>query len=293
MIEFFRALATHQFLQHAVLAGVLAGIGCGVMGTYVVVKRIGYLAGGIAHAVLGGMGIAYFLGRDPIIGAVIAALVAAVAVGWVSRRGRQHVDTIIGAVWAIGMAIGILFISQTPGYNVDLLSYLFGNILMVAPQDLWFIAILDLIIVLVVVLFYRQFLAVTFDEEFALLRGVPVGFFDLLLLSMVALTVVMLIRVVGLILVIALLTLPAAIAGQYVRSLGRMMLLAIGLGVAFAVGGLALSYGPDLPAGASIIVLAGVTYLLSSAVQAGHRWQKMRSLQRRQAATPGVDGMPH
>jgi zinc transport system permease protein len=292
MFEFFGALATQQFLQHAVLAGVLAGIGCGVMGTYVVVKRIGYLAGGIAHAVLGGMGIAYFFGRDPIIGALIAALAAAVAVGWISRRGRQHVDTIIGALWAVGMAIGILFISQTPGYNVDLLSYLFGNILMVAPQDLWFIAILDLIIVLVVVLFYRQFLAVTFDEEFALLRGVPVGFFDLLLLSMVALTVVMLIRVVGLILVIALLTLPAAIAGQYVRSLGRMMVVAIGLGVAFAVGGLALSYGPDLPAGASIIVLAGVTYLLSTALQAGVRWRRMRSLQSHQAASPGAD-VPH
>ena len=284
MDEFFRTLATEQFLQHALAAGILASIGCGVMGSYVVVKRIGYLAGGIAHAVLGGMGIAYFLGHDPILGALLAALAAAIIVGWVSRHGTEHVDTLIGALWAVGMAIGILFISQTPGYNVDLLSYLFGNILMVAPKGLLFIAILDLIIVVLVLLLYRQFLAVAFDEEFALLRGVSVEFVDLVLLSLVALTVVTLIRVVGLILVIALLTLPAAIAGQYVRSLGRMMLLAIVLGMGFTVAGLALSFRPDLPAGASIIVVAGVAYLVSTGVQAVLRWRKMRGMRGRHAA---------
>jgi zinc transport system permease protein len=281
MGEFFRTLATEQFLQHALAAGILASIGCGVMGSYVVVKRIGYLAGGIAHAVLGGMGIAYFLGHDPILGALIASLAAALIVGWVSRHGTEHVDTLIGALWAVGMAIGILFISQTPGYNVDLLSYLFGNILMVAPTGLLFIAILDLIVVVLVLLLYRQFLAVAFDEEFALLRGVSVEFVDLLLLSLVALTVVTLIRVVGLILVIALLTLPAAIAQQYVRSLGRMMLLAIVLGMGFTVAGLALSFRPDLPAGASIIVVAGVAYLVSTGVQAALRWRKMRGFRGR------------
>lgn len=281
MSEFFHALATQEFLQRALAAGVLASIGCGVMGSYVVVKRIGYLAGGIAHAVLGGMGIAYFLGRDPLLGALIAALAAALIVGSVSRHGTEHVDTLIGALWAIGMAVGILFISQTPGYNIDLLSYLFGNVLMVAPKGLWFIAILDLIIVALVLLLYRQFLAVAFDEEFALLRGVPVEFIDLLLLSLVALTVVTLIRVVGLILVIALLTLPAAIASHYVRSLGRMMLLAIALGIGFTICGLALSFQPDLPAGASIIVVAGVAYLLSSGFQALVRWRKLRGYRAR------------
>lgn len=283
-MDFFDAVASQEFLRYALVAGILASIGCGVIGSFVVVKRIGYLAGGIAHAVLGGMGIAYFLGRDPILGALVAALIAAVIVGWISRQGQQHVDTIISALWAVGMAIGILFISKTPGYNVDLLSFLFGNILMVAPSDLWLIGMLDVIVVAAVFLFYRQFLAVTFDEEFALLRGVPVGFFDLLLLAMVAITVVTVIRVVGLILVIALLTLPAAIAGQYVGSVGRIMALATLLGAAFTVGGLALSYGPDLPAGPTIIVLAGLVYLVSTAFHFVRRQRRMRRLVRREAS---------
>jgi len=260
---FLQALASHSFMQNALIAGILASLACGVMGTYVVVKRIGFLAGGVAHAVLGGMGIAYFYGVSPIGGALAAAVVAALLIGWVSLRWRQSEDTIIAALWAIGMAIGVLFISQTPGYNVDLMSYLFGNILMVARQDLYRMAGLDAIILLVVLLFYKQFLAVSFDEEFARLRGVHVDFFYLLLLVMVALTVVILIQVVGLILVIALLTLPAAIAVQYLRSLVTIMLFATLLSIAFTSGGLALSYAPDLPAGATIILLAGAVYLLS------------------------------
>lgn len=264
MSAFLAALASQTFLQHALAAGMLASIACGIVGSYVVVKRIGYLAGGVAHAVLGGMGVAYFLGKSPIAGALVAALLAAAIIAWVSLRLRQHEDTIIGALWAVGMAIGVLFISRTPGYNVDLMSYLFGNILMVPREDLLLMAGLDGVIVALVVLFRKPFLAVCFDEEFARLRGVPVGLFYLLLLWMVALTVVILIQVVGLILVLALLTLPAAIAGQYTRTLAAMMLLATLLGVAFTGAGLALSYEPDLPAGATIILLAGVAYLLSA-----------------------------
>jgi zinc transport system permease protein len=162
------------------------------------------------------------------------------------------------------MAIGIIFISLTPGYNVNLMSYLFGNILMVGLNDLWTMALMDAIVLTTVLLFYRQFLAVSFDEEFARLRGVPVTFFYLLLLCMIALTVVLLIQVVGLILVIALLALPAAIASQYVYSLKRIMLLGTVLGILFTSVGLALSYQPDLPAGATIILVAGVSYLLST-----------------------------
>jgi zinc transport system permease protein len=264
MSAFLAALATQSFLQHALAAGVLASIACGIVGSYVVVKRIGYLAGGVAHTVLGGMGIAYFLGKSPIGGALVAALLAAAIIGWVNLRLRQHEDTIIGALWAVGMAIGVLFISRTPGYNVDLMSYLFGNILMVPREDLLLMAGLDAVIVALVVLFRKQFLAVCFDEEFARLRGVPVGLFYLLLLWMVALTVVILIQVVGLILVLALLTLPAAIAGQYTRTLAAMMLVATLLGMIFTGAGLALSYEPDLPAGATIILLAGVAYLCSA-----------------------------
>lgn len=278
MTAFFGALLEMQFLQRALLGGVLASVGCGIMGTYVVVKRIGYLAGGIAHAVLGGMGVAYYLNLNPMLGAIAAAIVAALLVGWVNIGSRRNSDTVIGALWAVGMAIGILFISRTPGYNVDLMSYLFGNILMVSPGDLRIMAMLDVLVIVLVLLFYRQLIAVAFDQEFARLRGVAVRFFELLLLCVVALTVVTLIQVVGLILVIALLTLPAAIASQYTRSLAGMMLLATGIGVVLTVSGLAVSYEPDLPAGATIILLAGLLYLASTAAKSLARRMRLRRL---------------
>lgn len=268
MSGFIHALWQYQFLQNALLAGLLASLACGVVGSYVVVRRIGFLAGGISHSVLGGMGAALFFGWSPMLGALAAALVAAVLIGWVSLARREREDTLIGAVWAVGMAAGILFISRTPGYNVDLMSYLFGDILMVPLGNLCVMLVGDLLLVLVVGLLYRHLLAVVFDEEFARLRGVPVTPLYLLLLSLVAVTVVLLIRVVGLILVIALLTLPAAIAGQYVDTLGRMMGLAVVIGMLLTTAGLALSYGPDLPAGSTIILVAGSAYLLSTAVGA-------------------------
>lgn len=264
MSEFFAALLQFGFLQKALIGGLLASIGCGIMGSYVVVKRIGFLAGGISHAVLGGMGAALFFGLSPMGGALVTALVAALLIGWISLRWKEREDTLISALWAVGMAIGIIFISKTPGYSVNLMSYLFGNILMVSQQDIWLMALMDLVVLATVWLFYRQFLAVTFDEEFARLRGVPVTTFYLLLLCMVAVTVVLLIQVVGLILVIALLTLPAAIATQYLNSLGMMMLVASLLGMIFTTAGLMISYGLDLPAGATIILLAGLAYLLST-----------------------------
>lgn len=274
MSDFSHALATQEFLQTALAGGLLSSIACGVMGSYVVVKRMSFLAGGIAHTVLSGMGIAYFLGKSPIAGAIVAALAAAWVIGLVSLHWRQTADTIIAALWSIGMAVGVVFISKTPGYNVDLMSYLFGNILMIPRTDLYIMAALDGIIVLVVVLFYQQFLAVSFDEEFARLRGLPVEFFYLLLLTLIALTVVVLIQVVGLILVIALLTLPAAIATQYLRRLAPIMVLAAMLGMLFTSGGLALSYGPDLPAGATMILVAGTTYLVSLLVTGfARRWR--------------------
>ena len=264
MSEFLLALGAQTFLQTALIAGLLASLGCGVIGSFVVVKRIAFLAGGIAHSVLGGMGAALYFGLDPLAGALVASVISALLIGWVRLRWKAQEDTLIGALWAIGMAVGILFISKTPGYSTDLMSYLFGNILLVPERELWFMAGLDAILLLVVGLFYRQFLAVAFDEEFARLRGVPVAFFYLLLLSLVAVTVVLLIQVVGLILVIALLTLPAATAGHYVHSLGRMMLVATLLGSLFTSTGLALSYAPDLPAGPTIILLAGGSYVVSA-----------------------------
>jgi len=264
MFEFIEVLKSHGFMQNAVIIGLLASVACGVMGTYVVVKRIVFISGGISHAVLGGMGIAYYYGYHPIHGAVVSAIVAAVIIGLVSLRYHQHEDTIIGALWAIGMAVGILFIYKTPGYSIDLMSYLFGNILMVKRESVYLLAALDALIIVLVFLFYKRFLAVCFDEEYCELQGIGVVTTYLLLLCLIALTVVILIQVVGIILVIALLTLPAATARYYARSLVQMMILASLLGAVFTTSGLIVSYQPDLPAGATIILIAGLAYLLAT-----------------------------
>ncbi|MEW6236701.1 MAG: metal ABC transporter permease [Candidatus Omnitrophota bacterium] len=264
MLEFLEALRAQTFMQNAMIMGILASFACGVIGSYVVVKRIVFISGGIAHTILGGMGFAYYMGWHPMTGAIPCALAAALAIGVVTLRTRTREDTIIGALWAVGMAVGVIFISLTPGYNADLMSYLFGNILMVAQEDIYAIGLLDALIALIVFLFYKQFLAICFDEEYARLQGVRVEAMYLLLLCLIALTVVALIQVVGIILVIALLTLPAAVAGHYARSLGQMMLLAVLLGIAFTASGMAVSYQPDLPAGATIIIIAGTVYLLST-----------------------------
>ncbi len=262
------ALAAYGFLQKALLAALLASLSCGIIGTYVVVKRIGYMAGGIAHTILGGMGISYFLGRDPLLGAMAAAVLSAIIIGGVSLRWKEQEDVIIGALWAVGMAVGVLFISRTPGYALDLMSYLFGNVLMVTRLDLIVTAVLDAAVVTLVVLFRKQFLAVCFDEEFARVRGVNVSGFYLLLLCMVAVTVVSLVQVVGLILVIALFTLPAATVRQFIRSIAGMMVAACMLGAVLSIIGLGVSFETNLPSGATIILLAGSVYFLSLLVQA-------------------------
>ncbi|MCP4570664.1 MAG: metal ABC transporter permease [FCB group bacterium] len=267
-MEFFQAVGRFSFLQYALLTGVLASVACGIIGSYVVTRRITYVAGAIAHFVLGGMGLVRYLNvvhgwtfLQPLYGAVVSGLLAAVIIGLVGLYAREREDTAIGAVWALGMAIGLIFISQTPGYNQDLMSYLFGNILLVSIADLWMIAGLDLLVICFGLLFYNRLLAICFDEEFARIRGINVGLFYILLLCLAALTVVILVNVVGIVMVIALITLPAATAGHFTNSLSRMMILATLFCVFFTTAGLAISYGPDLPAGAVIIVVAGVTYL--------------------------------
>jgi len=269
--DFLSDLATYRFLQFALAAGLLASVAAGVVGTYVVVRRITYIAGSIAHCVLGGLGAAKYFQvtqgwewLDPMYGATFAALLAAVAIGLVTLKAKQREDTVIGALWAIGMAVGVLFIARTPGYQEDVMSYLFGDILMVERMDLWLIAGLNVVVVLLIALFYNKFLAVCFDEEFARLRGVRVELYYLLLLCLTALTVVLLVKVVGIVMVIALLTLPVAVAGYFSRTLWQMMFLAAALSIIFTTSGLALSYRANLPAGATIIVLAGGVYLLAA-----------------------------
>lgn len=274
--EFIDAVGKFSFLQYAILTGLLASISCGVIGSYVVTRRISYVAGAISHFVLGGMGLAKYLNvvygwnwLQPMHGAMISALVAAGIIALISQRANEREDTAIGALWAIGMAVGIIFISLTPGYNQDLMSYLFGNILMVSVGDLYLIIVLDIMVILSGLLFYNQLLAVCFDAEFAKLRGVNTDLFYLLLLCLTALTVVILVNVVGTVMVIALITLPAAIAGRFTRSLWKMMILAVLFCMLFTLVGLAISYGPNLPAGATIIVLSGLVYLFVTFIRKG------------------------
>ncbi len=274
LTETLQAFAEHRFLQYALVAGLLAAVPCGVVGSWVVIRRISYMAGGIAHSVLAGLGLAHWLQTvhgvawfSPMMGAIGAALLAAVIIGWVALRLGQREDTVIGAVWSTGMALGIVFIALTPGYAADLMSYLFGNILMVGAGDLWLMAGLAAVVLLVAGLFHRQLLAVSFDAEYAELQGVAVGRFTYLLLVLTALTVVVLVSVVGIILVIALLTLPAATANLFARRLGRMMAAAVALCALLTSGGLVLSYGPDLPAGAVTILLAGLVWFAAAALR--------------------------
>ncbi|MFZ5764037.1 MAG: metal ABC transporter permease [Thermodesulfobacteriota bacterium] len=268
MGQFLSDLHTHTFLQYAFIAGVLSSIACGIIGSYVTVRRITYIAGAISHCTLGGMGAARFFQKEydfsitPLQGAVGAALLAALIIALVKQYTSQREDTVLSAIWSVGMAAGIFFISKTGGYNEDLMSYLFGDILMVSQKDLLLIAALDLIIVAIVLLFYNKLIAVCFDEEFARIRGVQVELFEMLLLLMIALTVVLLVQVVGIVMVVAMLTLPAATAGQLVKRLWQMMMVAIALCLACTTGGLAISYQPDFPAGATIILLTGMVYLL-------------------------------
>jgi len=251
----------YEFFRNALLAGILASIACGIIGSYVVVKRMVALSGGISHAAFGGIGLGYFLGFDPILGAVGFALVVSTGIGILREKAVQNLDTLIGAVWAAGMALGILFISLTPGYAPDLFSYLFGNILLVPQGDLLLMAVLALVIIGTVIIVYSPLLAVTFDEEYARVMNLPVTALMLLLLGLTALTVVMLIRVVGIILVIALLTLPAAIAREYAGEMRRMMVLAVAGGMIFTFSGIWLSYLFDIPSGATIILVSVVAYL--------------------------------
>jgi zinc transport system permease protein len=277
-MSFFQDLLRFPFLQYAVLAAVLASVAGGVMGSLVVVRRTTYLAGAISHCVLAGLGLARFLQRGcgitwftPMLGAALAAVVAAGLIAWLTVRHRQRTDTALSIVWASGMAIGVSFLAATPGYQDDLMSYLFGSILLVDPTELALMAGLDLLVVGVIGLFYNQFLAVGFQPELARLRGVRVALVETVFLLLTALTVVLLVKVAGIVLALAILTLPAATAGLLTRRLVPMMAVAAVICFATTVGGLAVSYAPGWPPGATIVELAVVVYL---AAVGWHRWRR-------------------
>jgi zinc transport system permease protein len=255
-----------HFMRNALVVGLLASVAFGVVGSYVVVRRVSYLAGAIAHSVLGGIGFALYAKGvldwtwcDPLLGALAAALISAVAVWWVSVRAKEREDAVIGAIWSVGMGAGLLFLACTPGY-VDPMSYLFGDVLLVGDWQMWLVAGLDALVLAVGIGLYNRFKAMAFDEEFSAVRGINVRAYSLLLLCLVAVTIVMLVSVVGIVLVVALLTLPAAAAGRGASSLARMMLGATLVGMVCVPLGLYLSYGWNLPAGPVIVLIVSLMY---------------------------------
>lgn len=256
-----------EFMRNALMAGLLTSVICGIIGTFVVVNRIAFLAGGIAHAAYGGIGLAFFLGLPYIVGTLGFTLFAALIMAAVTLKAKERADTFIGVLWAGGMGLGVILLDLTPGYNVDLMSYLFGSILAVPKSDLWQMLVMCLSVGLIVIFFYNDFLAMSYDEEFAQLRGVPVKGLYFLLIGMIALSIVMIIRVVGLILVIALLTIPPYIAEKYAQSLRMMMLISTLLCCMFTMAGLWLSYIFNLTSGATIIMVAVSAFFISFLVQ--------------------------
>jgi zinc transport system permease protein len=272
---------SQPFFQRALLAALLASIAAGVVGTYVVVKRITSITGGLAHAAFGGVGLGVLLGFDPLLGATGFGLTAGLGVGAAYRRLGATLDTAISIVWSLGMALGMLFIALAPGYAPDLTAYLFGSILFASWDYVWLVAGLDLAILVVTVALFDAFAAISFDEEHATVVGLPVGALWLVLLALVALSVVTLIRLVGVILAIALLTLPAAAARPWARGLGSMMVLATALSVLASLAGLLGSYalsarwGLSVPSGPLIIVVAVVLFGASVGLAA---WRRRRGL---------------
>lgn len=272
MNSFIDALFTNHLLLWATLAGLAASISGGIMGSYVVVKRISFISGSISHSVLAGIGFFLWLQRShnvlwasPLSGALVASIISALLIGWIHMSYRQREDSVIAAVWSIGMALGVLFMSQTPGFNVELTNFLVGNILWVSSDDLIVLVALDLFVIAAVFILHERLLAICFDEEQARLQGVTVNRLYMFLLTLIAITVVLLMQVVGIMLVMTMLTLPATIANLFTKQLSRMMLISIVLSAAFSLLGTFFAFHLDFPVGATIALLAGASYVVALA----------------------------
>jgi zinc transport system permease protein len=257
----------YDFIQNALISGVLISIAAGIIGSLVVVNKITFLTGGIAHSSYGGIGLAIYLGIPVLFGATVFAVITAIIIAIITLKNRTRIDAIIGMMWASGMAIGIIFVDLTPGYNVDLMSYLFGSIIAVSSEDIYYMTVLDIFIIGIVVYFYKEILAVSYDSEFATLRGINVKFFYTLILILAALCVVAAIKAVGLILVIALLTIPTYLAESFASRLSSMMILSSILATIFTILGLVVSYSYDISSGASIIMVSVVVLAIVKVIR--------------------------
>jgi zinc transport system permease protein len=257
----------YDFMRHALIAALLVSIAGGIVGTLIVIKRIVFISGGISHAAFGGIGLGYLIGVNPVLTAIPFSLAAAISIGIISKKARISEDAAIGMIWTVGMALGILFIGLAPGYAPDLFSFLFGSILTVSLTDILIMLVLDAIIIILISLFFKEFQALAFDPEFAEIVGVPTQRLYLLLLGLVALSIIVLIRVIGIILVIALLTIPANIARQFTNRFRPLMVYATIVAILLTLAGIILSYLLNLPSGATIILALTAVFLITAGLK--------------------------
>ncbi len=249
LIELF----SYDFFQKAFLAAVFASISCGIIGSFIVSRRIVFISGGITHASFGGIGLAFLLGFNPLLGAVLFAIASALGIQFFTKVAEIREDSSIAIWWSLGMALGIIFVFVTPGYTPNLMSYLFGNILTVTSSELWWMLMLNVVIIGFFILFFRKILYIAFDEEFARTAGLPVNLFNYLTIILIALTVVLNIRVVGIILILSLLTIPQASANLFTNNFKSLLILSSVFAFIGTIIGLFTSYFMDIPSGATII----------------------------------------
>lgn len=260
-------LFNYQFFLKAIAAALLASISCGIIGSYIVARRIVFISGGITHASFGGIGIAWFLGLNPILGAVVFGVMSALGIEWLSKKTDVRQDSVIGILWAFGMALGIIFIFMTPGYAPNLMSFLFGNILTVGALDLYLLLAFCILTIVIFLLLFKAILFVSFDEKFAKTQNTPVHFLNYLMIALVALAIVLNIRVVGIILVISFLTIPQTIANMFTHDFKKMIFGSIGFGILGSFIGLLVAYRINAPSGATIIFSFVILFVIAKLLQ--------------------------
>ena len=261
-MEFFYDIFEYQYLVNALLAAIFAGITCGIVGTYVVARRMVFLCGGITHASFGGLGIALYAGVNPIGGALIFATLSAMGIEWASDKGKIREDSAIGIIWSIGMAIGAMFMSLTPGYTSgDLAGYMFGSIVTVTSQDITALGIFTLLCVIGTILWWRPIMYLAFDRDFAASQGIASRAASYILTVVVAITIVLAIRIMGIVLLLSLFTIPAVTANILSKSYAKITLLSAAIAVCGAVGGLVASYNWEIPPGTCIIFILTVVLI--------------------------------
>ncbi len=270
-MDFIYDIFHYTFLQNAMLAAIFAGISCGIIGTYIVVRRLVFLGAGITHSSFGGIGLAYYLGLNPTIGALFFAVLSALGVNFLSRKDKLREDSAVGILWALGMALGIIFIFITPGYAPNLMSFLFGSLLTITPDVLIANGVVSLLLVALFILFGRRIVYVAFDRNFAMSQGVNVCLIENIAMVLVSVTIVLIIKLVGIVLLISLLTIAPITIGAFTTSYKHLTIYSIVLTIISSVIGIIISYYSDFPSGASIVVVLCLFYLLSRVFKGGLR----------------------